>query len=222
MPIPSATTVVLKKLTNGNLHTMKKLFSLCLGLVSLFSLASCNKNDDDDNAAPESYQLTGRIDPARTTIAGANLTAAVFTVIYNVDNSFGEDQALLSGNLRMTGYTGVTVTTTSTGSGANTVYTHAADTVNIFTPAAEGGAVTNLFNQPAVYTGSSNNPNNAFSTYNTAYTSFRNVQPAFELSVNNFPYTVEALQTLKAGQGSIKIGKGANYVTVIFDNVVKI
>jgi hypothetical protein len=69
-------------------------------LLSIVILSSCDK----DEAVPpaEEYLVVGRVNTARSNIAGS-VTTATFTVKYNEPDAFGQPAGSISGTLNWTG-----------------------------------------------------------------------------------------------------------------------
>ena len=167
------------------------------GILAIGAFSSCKKSKTA--LAPESYQLTGRIDASRTTIATAALTTAKFTISYNTPNSFGDAQSVLNGNFALTGYTGITA--------AGGV----ADTLSFFASQGTGVAISYLTVTTATF--SSTTTTNLYSYFNG---------PAATFTYINFPFTNDITAALKTGNGYFRLGKFPKYVYILMDNVVKL
>jgi len=177
----------------------KQIFTLtAAGIIALSAFTSCEKSKAA-LAPVETYQLKGRIDPARTTIATAAVTSATFTISYNNPNSFGDAQSILNGSFALTGYTGITA------SGG------IADTLSFFATQSSGPAISYLTVNTATF--------NSTTTTNL-YTYFNG--PAATFSFINFPFTNDITQALKTGNGYFRLGKYPKYVYILLDNVTKL
>lgn len=172
----------------------KLLFAAISIMSASMFFASCKK-DNKNIAAAENYRVVGRIDPARTTVTTAALTKAEFTVSYNSQNSFGDAQSIVNGNLSLTGYTGIT----------------GRDTLSFFATQASGPAISYL----TVATTAVNTTNS------TIYYSYFNGASA-TFSLNNFPFTNDVTAALKEGRGYFRLGQSPKYVFILLDNVTKL
>jgi hypothetical protein len=204
-------------------------------LLTTMLFTSCEKKKAD-LAPTESYKLIGRIDPARTTILSANVVSAEFTISYNSANSFGEAQSVLNGNFKLTGYTGISVATTSTvrtpiaGSSpldTTVARTYTADTLAFFATQSSGPAISYL-TAPTLIVSTYRTSMPPYPTSSVAFTNYLAVNYVYNNSANasftfnNFPFTNEITSALKDGRGYFRMGKSPNYVFILLDNVTKL
>jgi len=178
---------------------LKQIFTLtAAGIIAIGAFTSCKKSSTA-LAPAETYQLKGRIDASRTTIATAAVTSATFNITYNTPNAFGDAQSVLSGSFALTGYTGITV------SGG------VADTLGFFASQGSGVAISYLTVTTATFSST---------TTTNLYTYFNG--PAATFSFTNFPFTNDITQALKTGNGYFRLGKYPKYVYILLDQVTKL
>ncbi len=164
-------------------------------LATSMLLGSCNK-DNTTLAPAESYKLIGRIEPTFTSITTASIVNAEFKLTFNSPNSFGEAQSVLNGNLKLSGYTGIT----------------GRDTLSFFALKASGPPAISYITAA----------NSAIGTTNTnlLYNYFNG--PAATFNITNYPFSNEITSALKEGGGFFRIGQFPKYVFVVLDNVTKL
>ncbi len=188
------------------------------GILAIGAFTSCKKSSTTA-VTNEMYQITGRIDASRTTIPTAALVSAIFTLSFNSANSFGDAQCVLNGNFKLTGYTGIPVTTTNTSFPVDpTKAVNTADTLNFFASQASGPAISYV-NLPTTFTGS--NPALVFGNYTTNLYTYNNTAAA-SFTITNFPFITDIITPVKEGKGYFRLGKKPNYVYILLDNVVKL
>jgi hypothetical protein len=174
----------------------KNIFKLsALAMLSVVMFTACKKSET--LPVEEKYQLIGRIDASRTTIATAALTSAKFTISYNNANSFGNAQSVLAGSLQLTGYTGIT----------------GKDTCAFFATQASGPAISYITAASAATNINSATNNNFFNYFNG---------PAAVFNATNYPFSNEITASLKEGKGYFRLGQYPKYVFVLLDNVTKL
>ena len=197
----------------------KNILNLCAaGILAIGAFTSCKKSNKT-SVTNETYIITGRIDPTRTTIPTAVLSSASFTLSFNSANSFGDAQSVLSGSFKLTGYTGIAVTTTNTSVPLDpTKAVNTADTLNFYASQASGPAISYV-NLPTTFTGS--NASLVFGNYITNLYTYNNTAAA-SFTINNFAFISDIITPVKEGRGYFVIGKKPNYVYILLDNVVKL
>ena len=217
---------------------MKKYIYSAFAISMFFTsivLTSCEKKKDD--LAPlETYKLVGRIDPVLTTIPTAAVLNAEFTISYNSPNSFGKAQSVLTGNFKLSGYTGINVATTSTvrtpiaGSSppdTTIARTYIADTLAFFSTQSSGPVISYLTVPTSIVSTYKTSflpyPTSSvvFTNYSTLYYNYNNSANA-SFTFSNFPFSNEITTALKEGRGYFRMGKFPKYVFVVLDQVTKL
>lgn len=172
-------------------------FFSVLAISTVLVSTSCSKTKAV--GATETYTLKGKIDPTRTTISGATVTNAVFTISFNNANSFGDAQSLFSGNLKLAGYS-------YTGS------LNSKDTCAFFATQDNGPAISYITAVTTAANTNSGTNNIYFNYFNGAAANFNAL---------SYPFTNDITASLKEGKGYFRLGSFPKYIYIVLDDVTK-